>query len=216
MNSKIKFQKLSLLINRKLLIFSLIVPALFFTGSSYGASNERDGPSHGVKGATKGGLGGAALGALIGVAAGDAGKGAAIGAVSGLVLGGAVGHSKDVRENEEARYQERLGQERAYQQEVVGIRERESREARERAESLSIQQGYNITPREVRAAQKRADEAESRLKKLEAEVAASKIRDNSLQIAIEREKSAEAKIRELEAQLEVLKKENDEGGNPES
>ncbi len=216
MNNIIKKHKLSLLINRKTLIFSLIVPILFFTGSSYGARNDRNGPSHGVQGAAKGGMGGAALGALIGAAAGDAGKGAAIGAVSGLVLGGAMGHSRDVRENEEARYQERLGQERAYQQEVIGIRERESRESRQRAEILAIQEGYNITPTEVRAAQKRADEAERRLNKLQAEVANAKTRDNSLKEAIEREEEAEAKIRELKAQLEALKKANEEGESPES
>ncbi len=106
-------QKLSLLINRKFLIFSLIVPILFFTGSSYGARNDRNGPSHEVHGAAKGDLGGVALGALIGAAAGNAGKGAAIGAASGLFLGGAIGHSRDVREREEVRYQEGLAQERS-------------------------------------------------------------------------------------------------------
>ncbi len=218
MSNIMKMQKLSPLINRKILIFSLIVPILFFTGSSYGARNDRNGPSHGVQGATKGGLGGAVLGALIGDAAGDAGKGAAIGAVSGLVLGGAVGHSRDVREREEDRYQERLGQERAYQQEVIVIGERESREAKQRVESLAIQEGYNITPIEVRAAQKRADEAERRLNELQAEVAEAKTRDNSLKEAIEREDEAEAKIRELEAQLKALKKanEDDAAESPES
>ncbi len=218
MSNIMKMQKLSPLINRKILIFSLIVPILFFTGSSYGARNDRNGPSHGVQGATKGGLGGAVLGALIGAAAGDAGKGAAIGAVSGLVLGGAVGHSRDVREREEDRYQERLGQERAYQQEVIVIGERESREAKQRVESLAIQEGYNITPIEVRAAQKRADEAERRLNELQAEVAEAKTRDNSLKEAIEREDEAEAKIRELEAQLKALKKanEDDAAESPES
>ena len=218
MSNIMKMQKLSPLINRKILIFSLIVPILFFTGSSYGARNDRNGPSHGVQGATKGGLGGAVLGALIGAAAGAAGKGAAIGAVSGLVLGGAVGHSRDVREREEDRYQERLGQERAYQQEVIVIGERESREAKQRVESLAIQEGYNITPIEVRAAQKRADEAERRLNELQAEVAEAKTRDNSLKEAIEREDEAEAKIRELEAQLKALKKanEDDAAESPES
>ena len=169
-----------------------------------------------MQGAAKGGLGCAVLGALIGAAAGDAGKGAAIGAVSGIVLGGAVGHSRDVREREEERYQERLGQKRAYQQEVIGIHERESREARQQGEILTIQEGYNITPLEVRAAQKRADAAERRLKELQADIADAKTQDNSLKEAIEREEEAEAKIRELEAQLEALKKENAEGESPES
>ncbi len=216
MKDIMKTQKLFLLFNRNVLILSLIVPILFFTDSGYGAKNNRKGWSQGAKGATKGGLGGAALGALIGAAAGDAGKGAAIGAASGLVLGGAVGHSQDVRDNEEERYQEQAAQERAYHQEVAGIRAIESSEAKQQAESLSIQEGYNITPIEVRAAQKRADEAESRLKKLQTEVAEAKTRDNSLQEALDREKEAEAKILELEAQLEALKKANGEGESPES
>ena len=200
----------SLFINRKFIALAFLIPLLLFSGTSYGnhRHNNRQGASHGVKGAAKGGLGGAALGALIGVAAGDAGKGAAIGAASGIVLGGVMGHSQDVRENEEIRRQERIFQERAYQREVIGIREKNAKETKRRSENVAIIEGLNVTPIEIEAAETRAEVSEKRLKALEAEVARAKTRNQSLEEAIERQKKADARILELEAQLKALLKEN--------
>ncbi len=205
-----KIQISSQFINRKLIALTILIPFLLFSGTSYGNHNHnnRQGASHGVKGATKGGIGGAALGALIGAAAGDAGKGAAIGAVSGLVLGGVMGHSQDVRENEELRRQERIFQERAYQREVIGLREKNLREAKRQSENITIVEGLNVTPIEIEAAETRAEASEKRLKALEAEVARAKTRNQSLEEAIERQKKADARILELEAQLKALLKEN--------
>ncbi len=201
-----KIQISSQFINRKLIALTILIPLLLFSGTSYANHNHnnRQGASHGVKGATKGGIGGAALGALIGAAAGDAGKGAAI----GIVLGGVMGHSQDVRENEELRRQERIFQERAYQREVIGLREKNLREAKRQSENIAIVEGLNVTPIEIEAAETRAEASEKRLKALEAEVARAKTRNQSLEEAIERQKKADARILELEAQLKALLKEN--------
>ena len=189
-----------------MIALTILIPLLLFSGTSYANHNHnnRQGASHGVKGATKGGIGGAALGALIGAAAGDAGKGAAI----GIVLGGVMGHSQDVRENEELRRQERIFQERAYQREVIGLREKNLREAKRQSENIAIVEGLNVTPIEIEAAETRAEASEKRLKALEAEVARAKTRNQSLEEAIERQKKADARILELEAQLKALLKEN--------
>ncbi len=205
-----KINLFSQIINRKFIALTFLIPLLLFSGTSYGnhRHNDRQGASHGVKGAAKGGLGGAALGALIGVAAGDAGKGAAIGAASGIVLGGVMGHSQDVRENEEIRRQERIFQERAYQREVIGIREKNAKETKRRSENVAIIEGLNVTPIEIEAAETRAEASEKRLKALEAEVALAKIKNKSLEEAVERQKKADARILELEAQLKALLKEN--------
>lgn len=206
-----KNQKSSFIYSRRVLALSLLIPFLSFTVSGYGASGNSSrahgrGMSKGAQGAAKGGLGGAALGALIGAAAGNAGKGAAIGAASGLILGGAMGHARDVREREEVSHQARIAEERAYQREVIGIRQREALESRHRAENLAIQEGFSTTPAEVMEVRRRADEAERRLKELQAQVAEAMKRDKILDEAVAREKEAEKRIRELEAQLKALKK----------
>ena len=119
-----------------------------------------------------------------------------------------MGHSQDVRENEELRRQERIFQERTYQREVIGLREKNLREAKRQSENIAIVEGLNVTPIEIEAAETRAEASEKRLKALEAEVARAKTRNQSLEEAIERQKKADARILELEAQLKALLKEN--------
>ena len=123
--------------------------------------------SHTSKGAGMGAMGGATIGAIAGGGSGQTAEGMAIGAVAGAAIGGIVGAMQDAKENKQ---QERIAQDRAYQQEIAKMREMEARSRAAREQELAIAEGMRITERELEDAMSRAQEAEGRLKELRNEV----------------------------------------------
>ena len=130
----------------------------------------------------------------------------AIGAVAGAAIGGIVGAMQDAKENKQ---QERIAQDRAYQQEIAKMREMEARSRAAREQELAIAEGMRITERELEDAMSRAQEAEGRLKELRNEVEGAMSRQKNLSDAAERKEKAEAEIRLLEEQLRQLKEEQE-------
>ena len=150
-------------------------------------------------GAAIGGLGGAVIGnnSSMGSTTGILG-GAALGALTGGIIG-MVQEAKDRKE------QDRLAQERAYQQERA---KRLSDEAKAKAamdEELAIAQGFRISDLELNEAQKKTDETADRLKKLRDEKAAALARKKMLDDLHEKQLSNEAEIARLEEELTRLK-----------
>lgn len=150
-------------------------------------------------GAAIGGIGGAVIGnnSSMGSTTGILG-GAALGALTGGIIG-MVQEAKDRKE------QDRLAQERAYQQERA---KRLSDEAKAKAamdEELAIAQGFRISDLELNEAQKKTDETADRLKKLRDEKAAALARKKTLDDLHEKQLSNEAEIARLEEELTRLK-----------
>lgn len=169
-------------------------------------------PSKTAKGAGVGGAAGAIGGAVIGnnTGSGNAASGAAIGGAAGALVGGAVGLMQDMKERSA---QDRLAQERAYQQEVARKRQEEARLKEQLEEELAIAQGFRITDAELEDAQRRADETASRLSELKAErewalSRKKELDDTEAQIAAEK-----AEIARLEAELAELRGDSTVPGN---
>ncbi len=161
-------------------------------------------PSKTAKGAGVGALGGAAAGAIIGnnTGSGNAGSGAAIGGAAGALVGGIVGA---VQEAKERNQQDRLAQERAYQQEVARRRQEEARLKEQLEEELAIAQGFRITDAELSDAQRRADETSSRLAELKAEREWALNRKKTLDETEAKIAAEQAEIARLEAELAELR-----------
>lgn len=174
-------------------VFSLSL--LTFTGCQVA-------PSKTAKGAGVGALGGAAAGAIIGNQSGNSGQGAAIGGAAGAVIGGAVGLVQEMKERNQ---QDRLAQERAYQQEIARRRQEEARLKDQLQEELAIAQGFRITDAELTDAQRRADETSSRLAELKAEREWALSRKKQLDDAEAKIAAELAEIARLEAELAELR-----------
>jgi hypothetical protein len=150
-------------------------------------------------GAVVGGLGGAVVGNNSGL---GTGAGAAIGVGAGALIGGIVGMVQDAKDRKE---QDRLAQERAYQQELAKKRSVEARMKAESDEELAIAQGFRISDIELTDAQKKKENADERLKRLRDERAGALAKKKALDDAHDKTLQTEAEIARLEEELARLK-----------
>jgi uncharacterized protein YcfJ len=114
---------------------------LSFSGCSVAPSKP---VKQGATGAVIGGIGGAVIGNNTG--SGNSASGAAIGAVAGGVAGAVVGMVQESRERNE---QDRLAQERAYQQELAKRRAQEAKFRAAIEEELAVAEGFRISQQEI-------------------------------------------------------------------
>jgi outer membrane lipoprotein SlyB len=157
---------------------------------------------------------GAAVGGVAGAVVGNnssMGSGAGIlgGAALGAITGGIVGMVQEAKDRKE---QDRLAQERAYQQDLAKKRAEEAKRKAAEDEELAIAQGFRITDIELNDAQKKTDDTADRLKKLQNEKAAALQRKKTLDDLHEKQLSNEAEIARLEEELARLK--SDEAARP--
>ncbi len=145
-------------------------------------------------GAVTGGI----IGAVIGNQRGHSEGGAAIGAAIGGLGGAAVGHSKDQTEE---RRQNNIAAERAYQERMNQLRLEQERAQADRDRQLALSNGSRMTENEVANAQRRAAEAESRVRQLQAQQADALAKHKAYQEAEYRRLKAEEEARRLETEL---------------
>ena len=150
-------------------------------------------------GAVLGGVGGAVVGNNSGL---GTGTGAAIGVGAGALIGGIVGMVQDAKDRKE---QDRLAQERAYQQELARKRSEEAKRKAESDEELAIAQGFRISDIELTDAQRKKEAADDRLKKLREERAGALAKKKALDDARDKTLQSEAEIARLEEELARLK-----------
>lgn len=150
-------------------------------------------------GAVVGGLGGAAIGSSTSM---GTGTGALGGAAAGALVGGIVGMVQDARDRKE---QDRLAQERAYQQENAKKKAEEAKLKAEMDEELAIAQGFRISNIELEDATKKFESSAERLKRLQDERSAALAKKKMLDETREKTLSNEAKIAQLEEELARLK-----------
>jgi hypothetical protein len=167
---------------------------------------------------------GAGTGALIGGAGGaiagnnssmGTGTGLVGGAAAGALIGGIVGMVQDAKDRKE---QDRLAQERAYQQELAKRRAEDAKTKAAMEEELAIAEGFRISDLELNDAKKKLESASDRLKRLRDERAAALAKKKELDDAHEKTLSTEAEIARLEEELARLKGDENprktEGGGP--
>jgi len=183
----------------------LVAAALSFSGCSSGVAPSKTASGAGV-GAGVGALGGAVVGgnSSMGTTTGVLG-----GAAAGALVGAVVGMTQDMKERKE---QDRLSQERAYQQELARTREAEARFKAAMAEELAAAQGFRISDAELNEAQGLVEDATQRLTRLREERAAAIAKKKALDEAQERLLMTEAEIARLEEELARLKGEPASGG----
>jgi len=150
-------------------------------------------------GAVVGGLGGAVVGNNSGL---GTGTGAAIGVGAGALIGGIVGMVQDAKDRKE---QDRLAQERAYQQDLAKKRSEEARRKAESDEEIAIAQGFRISDIELTDAQRKKEIADERLKRLRDERAGALAKKKALDDARDKTLQTEAEIARLEEELARLK-----------
>jgi hypothetical protein len=148
-----------------------------------------------MAGAVVGGLGAGATG-------GNTSTGVLAGAAAGALIGGVVGMVKDSKERKE---QDRLAQERAYQQELARKRAEEAKRKAEIDEELAVTQGFRISEMELADAQKKVQQANERLQKLKEERTAALTKKRALDEANEKLLLTEAEIARMEEELARLK-----------
>lgn len=178
-------------------LVSTITTALFlsFTGCQVA-------PSKTVTGAGTGAAAGAVVGGIAGSASGNTSQGVLAGAGAGAIIGGIVGLTQEMKERKE---QDRLAQERAYQQELARKRAEEAKTKALLEEEMAIAQGFQISDLELNEAQKKVDNAATRLAKLREERNAALAKKKALDEANEKLLSTEAEIVRLEEELARLK-----------
>jgi hypothetical protein len=186
------------------LVASLLALALLATGCSSGVA-----PSKTATGAGTGALIGGAGGAIVGSNS-SMGTGAGLvgGAAAGALIGGIVGMVQDAKDRKE---QDRLAQERAYQQELAKRKAEESKLKAAMDEELAIAEGFRISDLELNDAKKKLEVASDRLKRLRDERAAALAKKKELDDAHEKTLTTEAEIARLEEELARLK--GDDGAN---
>jgi hypothetical protein len=187
-------------VSRTIQLASLLAAAL--TAGCQGVA-----PSKTVSGAGTGLGAGAVVGGLVGGASGNTTQGVLAGGAAGVLIGGLVGLTQEMKERKE---QDRLAQERAYQQELAKRRGIEAKAKAELDEELAIAQGFQISDLELNEAKRKVDNAASRLSKLREERNAALAKKKSLDEAQEKLLTTEAEIARLEEELARLK-----GANPE-
>jgi hypothetical protein len=150
---------------------------------------------------------GAAIGGIAGAVAGNnSSLGSTTGILGGVALGaltgGIIGMVQEAKDRKE---QDRLSQERAYQQELAKKRSEDAKRKNESDEELAIAQGFRISEMELNDAQKKTDDTSDRLKKLTDERTAALARKKKLDELHENQLTNEAKIAQLEEELARLK-----------
>ncbi len=148
---------------------------------------------------------GAAAGAVVGAVAnptGNSGQGILAGAAAGAIIGGIIGLTQEMKERKE---QERLAQERAYQQDLSKTRSAEAKAKAEMDEELAVAQGFRISDLELNEAQKKVDDATGRLAKLREERNAALAKKKALDEAQEKLLTTEAEVARLEEELARLR-----------
>ena len=153
-------------------------------------------------GAMIGGLGGAVVGSNSSM---GTGTGLVGGAAAGALIGGIVGM---VQDNKDRKEQDRLAQERAYQQELAKRRAEEAKLKAAMDEELAIAEGFRISDLELNEAKKKLESASDRLKKLRDERSAALAKKKELDDAHEKTLTTEAEIARLEEELARLKGED--------
>ena len=159
-------------------------------------------PSKTVTGAGTGAAAGAVVGGIAGGASGNTSQGVLAGAGAGAIIGGIVGLTQEMKERRE---QDRLAQERAYQQELARKRAEEAKARALLDEELAVAQGFQISDLELNEAQKKVDNAATRLAKLRDERNAALAKKKALDEANEKLLATEAEIVRLEEELARLK-----------
>ncbi|MDQ5978599.1 MAG: hypothetical protein QG602_1573 [Verrucomicrobiota bacterium] len=159
-------------------------------------------PSKTVTGAGTGAAAGAVVGGLAGSASGNTSQGVLAGAGAGAIIGGIVGLTQEMKERKE---QDRLAQERAYQQELARKRAEEAKTKALLEEEMAVAQGFQISDLELNEAQKKVDSAAGRLAKLREERTAALSKKKALDEANEKLLATEAEIVRLEEELARLK-----------
>lgn len=163
-------------------------------------------PSKTTKGAGTGAMAGGIAGAVVGNNSSMGTTTGVLGGVAaGAIVGGIVGMVQDAKEKKE---QDRLAQERAYSQDLARRRKEEAQRKAATEEELAVAQGFRISEMELSDAQRKLDDANNRLKKLQAERTTALNKKKSLDEAHERLLSTEAEIARLEEELNRLKGEN--------
>lgn len=169
-------------------------------------------PSKTASGAGTGAMVGAAGGALVGSNSSmGTGTGLVGGAAAGALVGGLVGMVQDARDRKE---QDRLSQERAYQQELAKKRAQEAKLKASMDEELAIAEGFRISDLELSDAQKKFELSQEHLKRLQGERTAALMRKKNLDEAHEKTLATEAEIARLEEELARLKGEDLSVKNP--
>ena len=171
-----------------------------------GCSSSGVAPSKTASAAGTGALIGGAGGAIAGNNSSmGTGTGLVGGAAAGALIGGIVGMVQDAKDRRE---QDRLSQERAYQQELAKKRAEEAKLKAAMDEELAIAEGFRISDLELDDAKKKRDERLDVLKKLQAERSAALARKKELDEAHEKTLTTEAEIARLEEELARLKGED--------
>lgn len=188
-------------IGRKLISLSTALGVFALGGCSSGVA-----PSKTASGAGTGALIGGAGGAVVGSNSSmGTGTGLLGGAALGALTGGIIGMVQDAKDRKE---QDRLSQERAYQQSLAKSRAEEAKLKAAMEEELAIAEGFRISDIELNDAQKKLEVAQERLKKLQGERTAALAKKKSLDEAHEKTLSTEAEIARLEEELARLKGED--------
>ena len=167
-----------------------------------GASGCAVAPSKTVTGAGTGAGAGAVVGGVAGSASGNTSQGVLAGAAAGAIIGGLIGLSQEYKERKE---QDRLAQERAYQQDLSKKRSEEAKAKAEMDEELAVAQGFRISDMELNEAQKKVDDANGRLAKLREERNAALSKKKALDEAQEKLLTTEAEVARLEEELARLR-----------
>jgi uncharacterized protein YcfJ len=160
-------------------------------------------PSKTVTGAGTGAAAGAVVGGLASAATGsNSSQGILAGGAAGAIIGGIVGLTQEMKEHKE---QDRLAQERAYQQELAKKRAAEAKAKAEMDEELAVAQGFRISDMELNDAQKKVADAAGRLAKLREERNTALAKKKALDDAQEKLLTTEAEVARLEEELARLR-----------
>ncbi|MGH7943515.1 MAG: hypothetical protein ACREH8_17665 [Opitutaceae bacterium] len=181
----------------------LIALGTAFAVGGLAGCNSGVAPSKTASGAGTGALIGGAGGAIAGNNSSmGTGTGLVGGAAAGALIGGIVGMVQDAKDRKE---QDRLAQERAYQQELAKRRAEDAKSKAAMDEELAIAEGFRISELELNDAKKKLEAANDRLKKLRDERSAALAKKKELDDAHEKTLSTEAEIARLEEELARLK-----------
>ncbi len=191
-------QNLGGALHRQVIAGGLAVALLVGAGCSSGVAPSKTASGAGT-GAAIGGLGGAVVGNNSGL---GTGTGLAAGAALGAITGGIIGMVQDAKDRKE---QDRLAQERSYQQESAKRKAEEARSKASLEEELAVAEGFRISDLELNDAKKQQESSADRLKKLKDEKAAALAKKKELDDAHEKTLSNEAEIARLEEEISRLK-----------
>ena len=184
--------------NRRIVSLVTATAVAGLTGCSSGVAPSKTASGAGT-GAMIGGVGAAVVGNNSSM---GTGTGLAAGAAAGAIIGGIVGMVQDAKDRKE---QDRLAQERAYQQERAKKLAEEAKLKASMDEELAVAEGFRISDLELSDAKKKLESAEDRLKRLRDERSAALAKKRQLDEANEKTLQTEAEIARLEEELARLK-----------